>query len=381
MVSFYFHPNYAGSSIQAFRLSGQLQRLALQPMIVSANLSGGPSYENFRGIPLWRLPVSSSPALQVPSFSVALVRFLIRHRREYDVIHAHGTMQHVVAAFVGRLLGKPAILKVAMADSDIAFQRQGRLSGRVNRLLVARFDRYIATTEAIAAEFPAQGLDASRVRLIPNGVDTDTYMPADAGERARLRRELGLPDGPLVAFVGVVNRRKNVDGILRIFEAAVARGAPGHLIVIGPPSQQAHVDPYQRELERFVADRGLGARVSFLGFRDPVAPYLRASDVFLFPSRQEGMPNCVLEAMACGLPPLVSRSAGAESIVGDSEHGRLIDITDEAGFAEALERLLRDDELRERLGRNARARIMERFSLGAIAERYAALYRELLGRA
>ncbi len=121
--------------------------------------------------------------------------------------------------------------------------------------MVSRFDRYIATTSAIAAEFAAQSLDTSRVREIPNGVDTDRYRPATVAEREAIRRELGLPEGPLVTFVGIISPRKNVDGILRMFQAAVGEGAPGHLLLIGPiPGDD---DPFYRSALAFVTAHDL----------------------------------------------------------------------------------------------------------------------------
>jgi glycosyltransferase involved in cell wall biosynthesis len=379
MVSFYFHPDYSGSSIQALNLSAHLRPLGVQPFIVSANLGGHAPVDEHEGIRVYRIPVVRRRDLQIPSFWVSLAAFLVRHRAEYDVIHAHGTMQHGSASLCGRLLNKPALLKVAMAGSDIAFHRQGRLWGAANRFMVSRFSRYIATTEAIAGEFAAQGLDTGKVLRVPNGVDTSACAPLPVEQRRELRRRLGIPaEGPLVTFVGIVNSRKNVDGILRIWQQAVAAGAPGHLALVGPvPLDTPAAVRFNDGLQAFVRAHQLEGRVTFTGYRSDVPACLQASDVFLFPSRQEGMPNSVLEAMACGLPCVVSASAGVEQVVQPGVEGFGVDVADEAGFTRALESLLRDPALRARMGAAARATAVERFSLAAIARRYAHLYREL----
>jgi glycosyltransferase involved in cell wall biosynthesis len=378
MVSFYFHPNYSGSAVQALNLCHHLQRRGLAPLIVSANLSGSAPFEEYQGVPLHRLAVARHRDLQIPAFWLSLSRFLRSRRREIDIVHAHGTVQHGAASLAGRLLGIPSILKVAMANSDLAFDRRGRLRGPVDRFMVARFDRYIATTAAIAREFGDRGLDARRVVLIPNGVDTDVHRPASTEERAALRQSLGLPDGPLVAYVGIVNARKNVDGILRIWAGAVGRGAPGHLLLVGPLPDAGEADPFVIAQRAFLADRGLASRVTFVGRRPEAAPYLRASDVFLFPSRQEGMPNSVLEAMACGLPCLVSTGAGIDDVMAHDDTGLQFPLTDESAFAGALTALLGDEAARARLGGAARRHIVDRYSLGAIADRYVELYTSLL---
>jgi glycosyltransferase involved in cell wall biosynthesis len=376
MISFYFHPNYSGSAIQALNLCRHLVDLGARPMLVSANLSDSPVRDSVDGIPLYRLPTARQRDLQVPTFSAALLRFLVAHRHEYDVIHAHGVLQHVSASLAGRWLGKPTILKVAMADSCLAFHRHGRVRGRVNRALVRRFDAYIATTTAIVDEFSQRGLDSSRVRLIPNGVDTQRFSPLSPDGRSALRRSLGLPDAPLVTYVGIINPRKNIDGILRIWQTVCARQPAAHLAIVGP--HPSDTDPFFAQLVAFVKSAGLGARVTFTGFRDPVVPYLQAADAFLFPSRQEGMANSVLEAMACGVPCLVSDAAGVASVVRHGVNGYALPVADESGFAAALIDLLNDPELRSRLGAEARHTVMTEFSLAATAKRYRDLYTDLL---
>ena len=376
MVSFYFQPAYSGSAIQALNLSTHLRDLGLSPMIVSANLADSPEYEEFEGIPLHRIRVARHRELRIPSFWISLIRFLLARRGEFDLVHAHGTLQHGSASLAAALLGKPSLLKVAMANSDIAFDRQGRVRGNLNRLMVSRFSSYIATTPDIQSEFGERGLDTAKVRLITNGVDTDTYRPLPAGEKVVLRARLGLPEGPLIAYVGIINRRKNVDGILRIWSGAVHRGARGHLILIGPLPDPT--DPFMNELNQFVQAHRLGDRMTFVGRQQSAAPYLQSSDVLLFPSRQEGMPNSVLEAMACGLPVVASRSAGAESLVRHGHTGFSLELTDEDTFADTVFRLTQDDALRKDLGKNGRRFVEERYSLRAVASQYVDLYRDLL---
>jgi len=376
MISFYFHPNYSGSAIQALNLSRHLMTLGARPMIVSANLSNSPLRDTVDGIPVYRLPTASQRDLQVPTFSAALLRFLVAHRHEYDVIHAHGVLQHVVASLAGRWLGKPTILKVAMADSCIAFHRHGRIRGRVNRALVRQFDTYIATTTAIVDEFAERGLDPSRVRLIPNGVDTDVFTPLSPDSRRALRRSLGLPDGPLVTYVGILNPRKNIDGILRIWQTVCARHSTAHLALVGPHGSAG--DPFLAQLVAFVKTAGLEDRVTFTGLKNPVVPYVQAADAFLFPSRQEGMANSVLEAMSCGAPALVSDAAGVASVVRHGINGYALPVADEPGFAAALIGVLNDQDLRSRLGAEARHTVMTEFSLAATAQRYRDLYTGLL---
>jgi glycosyltransferase involved in cell wall biosynthesis len=285
-------------------------------------------------------------------------------------------LQHVAASLAGRLLGKPTLLKVAMANSDLAFHRHGRLMGRANKALVRRFDLYVATTPTIAQEFKDRGLDPARIRLIPNGVDTSVFTPVSCEERIHRRRSMGLPDGQLVTYVGIINSRKNIDGMLRIWSKVCASNHSAHFALIGPiPSEN---DPFYRDIISFVRNAGLAERVTFMGLRETVVPYLQASDAFLFASRREGMPNSVLEAMSCGLPCVISRQAGLLEIVHDGINGCSMDVEDEEGFARALRRILEDPEQADRIGREARRTIISELSLRSTAERYRELYSRLV---
>jgi glycosyltransferase involved in cell wall biosynthesis len=376
MVSYFFYPDYSGSSVQAFNLSRRLLDRGIVPRIVSANLSGAARSEIRGGVAVERLPTVTAMRGALPSFWMSLAWHLIRHHREYDILHAHGTIWHQIVGLIGRLLRKKSILKIAMWQSDLAFDRQGRMVGAVNALLVKQFDRYIATTPEIAEEIASRGLDRARIRYIPNGVDTATHRPLSEPEKGDLRRRLGLPASPVVAFVGILNSRKNIDGLLRIWKMVVDQGHPGHLIVVGPsPAEDAG---YLRQLTEFAQQHHLDQRVSLLGRRDDVSACLQASDIFVFPSRQEGMPNAVLEAMSTGLPCVVSSGTGIDRVVADGVSGFLLPGDDEGAFAGVVGRLLDQPELRARVGARARQVILESFSLDAVADRYVALYGELL---
>jgi glycosyltransferase involved in cell wall biosynthesis len=247
----------------------------------------------------------------------------------------------------------------------------------VHRALAERFDRYIATTPAIVDEFAERGLDPAKVRFLPNGVDTDLYAPVDHAQRAALRRLHGLPDGPIVTFVGIIIARKNVDGTLRIWAECVRRGAPGHLVLLGPVPRDANGEEFERQLRVYIAEHGLEGRVTFAGRQARVVQRLQASDIFLFPSRQEGMPNSVLEAMSCALPCVLSSTAGMHDVVQTEKNGMIRELQDEAGLADAVWTLLGNASLREQIGTEARRTVKNRFSLEALAQQYHDMYGEL----
>jgi glycosyltransferase involved in cell wall biosynthesis len=381
MVSYFFWPNYSGSAIQARRLCHALRERGVEVQIVSANLAGAPSREIIDGgIPLTRLRVGGNAALQVPFFLIRLFWFLIRHRGSYDVVHAHGTFQHVTASLAARLMGRKSLLKVAMANSDIAFDGQGRLWGSFNRFCVRRFSGFIAISKIIQREFLDRGIPRERIHFLPNGVDTDVCRPAaDVAERRATRATLGLPERRTIAFVGIVNPRKNVDLALRVLRDVVAGGIDAQLVVVGPlPAPEEGDWRYFQSLQAFAAEHRLTERLKFAGQQPNVAEYLRAADLFLFPSKQEGMPNALLEAMAAGLPCVASRISGSEDLIDDGRTGYLIALDDEPAFSTRVAGLLADDGQAQRVGSAARSFIEASFSLRSLAANYEKIYRELV---
>lgn len=383
MLSFYFAPSYSGSAVQAKNLSLRLRERGVAPLIVSANLTQSPKQDLVDDLPHFRLPVCKRNDLQIPSFWLSLVWFLLRKRHSIDIIHAHGTFPHAIASLVGRWLGKPTILKIAMAHSDIAFHKHGRIWGRINRFLVNRFDCYVATSAEVYQECVDRGLDAACIHVIPNGVDTDVFYPAPSAEsRSESRRNLGLPNRPTVCYVGVIDARKNLDGILRVWKMVQDRTRMGQLVLIGPkPRGQEEVPgPFYQGLLKYVSDNGLSNSVTFAGQHPDVPSCLRSADIFLFPSRREGMPNALLEAMASGLACVASNIGGSSDLIRHGENGYLFAVDDEVGMATAIEELLRRPDHAAAMGTAARQTIVRQFSLKATAQRYLELYAMLLKR-
>jgi glycosyltransferase involved in cell wall biosynthesis len=314
----------------------------------------------------------------VVSFWVSLIWFLIRRRASYDVIHSHGNLQHGVVALVGKWLKKPTILKIAMANSDIAFHKHGRLWGALNRFFVARYDCYIATSQQIEDEIFERGLDTRRVRRIPNGVDTTEYRPSvSEPDRESLRRKLGLPQAPILISVGIINARKNIRFILEVFGRVVRTRPDARLVLLGPIPD--HADNYWRELQGFVVEHGLQNQAMFLGMRKNVSSYLRASNIFIFPSVAEGMPNALLEAMACGLACVASRTSGTEDLIEHGTNGFLFGLGDSLPFTSSVLQLLNGQASASMVGAMARNTIVSKYSIEATADRYVALYSSLLG--
>jgi phosphatidylinositol alpha-1,6-mannosyltransferase len=261
-------------------------------------------------------------------------------------------------ALVGRRLrAAPHVLIAHGAEVNVP----GRLPG--GRLLVRRVLRAASGLMA-AGEYPARA--AARAAgaelptlVVPPGVDPERFRPPSADERAAARQRFGLAaDRPLVLGLSRLVPRKGFDVLID----AVAGMDPGVHLAIGGAGRDAH------RLERRAADRGITGRCTFLG-RVPeadLAGLYGCADVFAMVCRErwggleaEGYGIVFVEAAACGVPSVAGRSGGSQEAVVDGETGFVVDPHDAGGVRGALDRLLGDDALRERLGAAARKRAVE----------------------
>ena len=222
------------------------------------------------------------------------------------------------------------------------------------------------------------GLDAARVVQINNGVDLDRFSPSAGGDRQALRRRLfGADAGVVCCTVARLSRQKGLDVLIEA--AARLRSAgpepPPRFYVIGDGELRA-------ELDRMVADRDLGSVVRLVGAIPPdeVPGWLAASDVFVLPSYYEGMSFAVMEAMASGLPVVVTRVSGTSQLVPDGDRGRVVPPGDADALAAAVRELAADAGLRARLGAQA-AEHVRRFSWEACFAGTAALLRDVAATA
>ncbi len=291
-------------------------------------------------------------------------------RRRVDVVHAHQYTPFFYSALAKVLCG---------LGPRLIFTEHGRhypdvvSSARraVNRLAL----RLLADDVNACCAFSAtavsrvEGFAPTPVGVIENGIEVGRYGPA--ADRAALRRTLGLDPGRrYVTCVARFHPVKDHAMLLRAFAAVAPRHPEADLLLAGD-------GPLREDLRRQAEAAGVAGRVHFLGVRGDVPDLLRAADVFALTSVSEAASLTVLEAMATGLPVVVTAVGGNPEMVRDGSEGLLVPRGDDKACAAALSRLLGDPELARRLGGAGRRRVEERYQLGQTIEGYYALYRRL----
>lgn len=308
----------------------------------------------------------------LPGIDWTLVWKLARlfKRTDTDMVHSHnwGTFLYAILA------AKWAHVPIIHGDhgrnvSDLA--TESRLKRRAKSFLGRRVERLSTVSQSLAAEWEAYGVPASKIKWIPNGVDVVRFRPQS--DRAAYRRKFGLPEnGFLIGSIGRLDSLKNYE----VLVAAFAKLAPSHadlsLALLGRGPDEQKLRALANELK--VADR-----VFFLGHRPNPEDFLAALDVFALPSKFEGMSNVVLEAMASGLPVVCADLPCHHEVFEADKEGLVVAPCTADQLAEALERLIRDQDLRLRLGTAARKKALDRFSIEQMVSEYDRLYMDALG--
>lgn len=316
-----------------------------------------------------------------------------RHGSRVQLVHAHAFHRlsgQMVA--LARRAGVPSVVKVATAGDVAEFARaatvhdsenpapagEGPFGGpreavrrRARWLAFSRLrqaDAIVAISEQIAAELAQEGLRSVR---LPNGVDTQRFHPATPSVRARARAGWQLDDDTLcLAFIGRLAARKDLSTLLR----ALARWNPKQpwcLLVAGDGERRA-------SLVSEAAGLGLASYIRFLSEVVDVARVLESTDLFIYPSLREGVPNAVLEAWAAGVPSVLSRIPGHVDLPGVERAAWLFAPGDADDLAARLESAALDVHARAQLGSEARRQAEAHFAMRDVAVRYADLYRSLL---
>jgi len=367
-----------GLERSARRLFQYLLASGYRVVVLTRNYDGLARREVIDGVVVYRFPLwGTSKAMISLSYLVQGLAWLITHRHEYQIVHCH---QSYAPATVGVLLkllfNKPVLVKISTADE---FSERRELEQLplfpLRRWLLRRVDRFVAVNRLACEEFLDLGIDAARIVHIPNGVPIPQERAFEASSRQAARNRLGYPWEQIVVFVGRLSAEKNLPTLLDAWPVVLRRHPDAHLLLVGDGGTFRNVES---DLRVQSAALGIQENVHFVGRVSEVLDFLLAADLFILPSRTEGMSNALLEAMAAGLPVVATRVPGNSELIREGENGLLVETRNPAELARAVTSLLSSPEEALRLAQAARRTVEERFTIQRVGQEYLALYAELL---
>jgi L-malate glycosyltransferase len=377
MVIASFAPRIGGAERQAELLAHSLVQDGCRVRVLTrlpspASYPELPEVEFSGGVEIHRIP-SSLPGRLGSLQYLVLGLLKAREWSDVDVFHAHDVGTPGILALLCRaVLGGGTVVKLR-TGSDIYRQHwPPRLRRKLLNHLLRRHDR-VAVVSGDLEEFAQECgvLDARLVR-IPNTVRGDVFGPAAPGKPLEVRRTLGLPTGKhLFLYVGRLEKVKGVDVLLQAWaRIQEVRRSGACLVLVGEGSEGEALRCLSEGL-------GLGASVRFEGEKGAVREYYQAADVFVLPSRAEGLSNALMEAMASGLPVLGSAVGGAVDLIVDGETGYLVPPEDPSALSTALEAAFSDQGKWKEFGANASARVRSVAGADVVMGKWGEVYRSL----
>ena len=413
LIAFMFAPLVGGSEVQAEKQARQLQAMGHDVIVVTLRHNKQWQREEvLDGLPIIRVGgiYNREGWLRIGRLGHLPIDFLIfltlwRLRHQYDVINSlQLSPLAAVAALIGKMTHKPVIINipstgpgkkqqksdaVLMADTltdteflkidfkdvvvgDIAYLYRSAVGGRAIVRFLKQSDAYYQILSNRSRPYlMSHGFREEQMVLIPNGIDSEKFCPA-----VERRPDPAKPERDILC-VARLQYPKGVDILLHAWGRMMREPADWRaelkprLLLVGE-------GPLQPQLERIVEALGIQDSVQFLGLRRDVIALLQQAWGFVLPSRWEGMPNALLEAMSCGLPCVATRVSGSEDIVVDGVNGLLVEPEQPEELARALRRIIEDTELAQHMAEEARATMLRDYQLSTVITRCVEVYRRVL---
>ncbi len=285
-----------------------------------------------------------------------LVRYMKRNR--FDVVHTHSAKAGVLGRVAARLAGVPAVVHTPYS---LPFRRELNQGARywlyylIEKMLGRWTDVMIATSKAEYREIAASGIiRAGQIALIHNCLDLEKY--AYEYDRKAAKRDLGWAEGqPVVGTVARLSPQKGIPTLLESARLVRDQIPEVNFVIVGEGELRG-------ELEQRALALGLNGTWKLMGQRDDYLRFIRAFDVFAFPSLWEGLPYAPIEAMAVGTPVVATSVVGNTDLVSHEQTGLLVPAQDEKAMAQAIIRVLRDSDLAKELAVRSRSFIEKNFS-------------------
>jgi glycosyltransferase involved in cell wall biosynthesis len=425
-VSLMFSPKIGGAEARAERQARQLRALGHDVTVITLRLNKQwKRMELLDGLPVLRIGGIYKRGgqlrigrLGIWPINIAMLLKLWFLRKRYDVIHVFQVSPlAAVAALISKITHTPVIISSMnsgpdetqrmqlerdgaklMADtlaespfltvelkdwapsaSDIAFLPRSAFGGNVILNVLRKSNAYFQILSSRnRACLISNGVRADHIVCISGSVNTEQFRPALERGRsvqtalaARLERD--------IICVARLEFSKGVDVLLHAWGRMMNAPAEWRLH-LKPRLRIVGDGVFRRQLEYIAGRLKLSESVEFLGSRTDIVHLLQQSWAFVMPSRWEGMPNALLEAMACGLPCIATRVSGSEDLIVDGINGMLVEPEQPIAMGQALRRLLQDSELALQLGHAARAAVVRDYQLSSVVDQCLELYRQLLAK-
>jgi glycogen(starch) synthase len=373
-----------GAGVYAHNLAKELGKLGHEVHVITPKASGGERESVEEGVFIHRVGFLNKPFLAVLSFWFSLRKdfsSLEQRAGGFDIVHGNGISafslgQKAVSSprvITAHHLTKTTLrtLGASLPNRVKNLRGEAGISSLIEPLCIKRADRIIAVSQFTKQDIiNVYGIPESRIEVIYHGARPENYMlPEEA--KLRFRSTLGIESQPMILFVGRLVPRKGVDILLRALPRVI-KEINVKLVLAGSGNQ--------RDYQQLVQTLGISDKVIFLGHvpDDTLSLLYSSCDLFVLPSRLEGLGIVVLEAMAAGKPIIATNAGGIPELIESGQNGILIDTGEDEELASAIIKVLSDKSLAKAIGENNREKVREHYSWEVAARKAEHLYSDLI---
>jgi len=379
-----YTPDIGGLAISSERFARSLSTAGYEPRVFAPTLSLPPSEQQTHissGVSVTRFGAHKRVDDTLVNWFELIVE---EHKREpFDLLHAYFlTQAGFVATYAGKYLNIPSV--VSIRGNDI--ERSAFDPSKFSHVMYALQNASAVTTNATELAKKAKAFIDREIFLIPNGVDTEHFKPTkknDTLANALLESDSLLSvsgeqaprlQNPVIGFVGELREKKGLKTLLSAY-AQANKKRPTALLIVGDVRLGEDKKVFD-ELASSIPN----SQIIVTGFVSPndLPAYYSLMDVFVHPSLRDGLPNALLEAMACEKVVVATPVGGILDVVKDGENGSIVPVNDEEALSKAIIELLSDESNRHRFGKSARETILQNFTLQKELEGNLAIYKKLL---
>lgn len=313
-------------------------------------------------LPVYELELSGRFDVRVISKLLALIR-----EQRIDIIHTHGYKSDLLGVAVARLAGIACVCTPHGFENSDDWKLRAYI--RLGCAAFRFFDRVVPLSQELLADVRRMKVREERIEYIPNGVDLAPFAPLREERESRRRSAPGR--APVMGYIGQLITRKNVQDVVTAFEALGDAMPELRLVIVGDGDCRA-------ALETLAADLPHRDRIEFRGFVSDPLTHLMEFDLFVLSSSLEGIPRCLMESMAMGVPIVAYDIPGVNQLIEHGRTGLLARPGDVTDLTRSCERLLADRSLSQSIGAAALARVSSDFSAKRMADAYLLLFVRLL---
>jgi glycosyltransferase involved in cell wall biosynthesis len=367
----FFPETYGGAEHQTLRLNLDLYTKNVKTIILSPRLKKETPKQNYiENIFVQRFKVNNFPNLggrNIFSFfiwSIKIIYWLLKNSKNFNIIHIiHGRLHSVPAIFAAKILKKPVLVKLGRGGEkyfDINVVNNKKIIGPFfAKFILRNVSGWIANSKLIEDDLKKYKIDKVKIHRIYNGINIKNIRIN------KFRKEKTF------VVVGRLEEEKCCDKIINVF-SKIPENLNVKLIFLGDGSQQKYLESLTNQLKQ-------SHRIIFKGALDNINKYLINSDFYLSASKSEGMSNALLEAMALGIPALVSNVSGIKEIIINNKNGFIFEPLDENGLYTKLINAINCSEKDYiKLSRLASEHILQNFSINQISDKHIKLYNKLI---